>query len=54
MQQRGGLWNNMKNKYIGTVIFVDENELFGWLKVEMTYGWNLTLIDYATTIGYKD
>jgi len=39
-------------KYIGTKIFVDDEELFGWIRVEITNGWNLTLIDYACTVGY--
>ena len=48
-----GLWNDVKNKYIGTKILVDDKILFGWIRVEITNWWNLTLIDYACTIGYK-
>lgn len=47
-----GLWNDVRDKYIGAKILVDDNELFGWIRVEITYGWNLTLIDYACTVGY--
>lgn len=48
-----GLWNNIKNRYIGTKILVDNKVLYGWIRVEVTYGWNLTLIDYSSTIGYE-
>jgi hypothetical protein len=48
-----GLWNDARNKYIGTKIHVDDKVLFGWIRVEITYGWNLTLIDFACTVGYE-
>ena len=48
-----GLWNNVKNKYIGTKILIDDKVLYGWLRIEVTNGWNLTLLDYACTIGYE-
>lgn len=48
-----GLWNNVKNKYIGTKILVEDKTLFGWIRLEITNGWNLTHIDHAITIGYE-
>jgi hypothetical protein len=48
-----GLWNDVRNKYIGTKIFVDDKILFGWIRVEITYGWNLTLIEYACTVEFE-
>lgn len=47
-----GLWNDVRGKYIGTKILVENKELYGWIRIEITYGWNLTLIDYACTGGY--
>ena len=51
---RTGLWNNVKNKYIGLKILVDNKVLYGWIRIEVTFGWNLTLIDYASTVGYEN
>jgi len=48
-----GLWNNIKNRYIGTRVLVDDKVQYGWIRVEITNGWNLTLMDYALTIGYN-
>ena len=48
-----GLWNDVRNKYIGSKILVDDKILFGWIRVEITHGWNFTLIDYASMVGYE-
>ena len=48
-----GLWNEVRDKYIGTKILVDDKELFGWIRIEINYVWNFTLIDYACTVGYQ-
>lgn len=48
-----GLWNNLNNKYIGTRILVGDKVLYGWIRIKITNGWNLTLLDYASTFGYK-
>ena len=48
-----GLWNDVRNKYIGTKILVEDKALFGWIRVEITSGWNMTLIDYACTVGFE-
>ncbi len=49
-----GLWNNVKDKFIGIRIIIDDNTLYGWIRIELNNGWNLTLIDYASTIGYEN
>ena len=49
-----GLWNNLRDKYIGAKIFLDDKILYAWIRIEVTNSWNLTLIDYACTIGYEN
>jgi hypothetical protein len=48
-----GLWNNVKNKFIGTKVFLDDKTLYGWIRVEIKNGWQLIILDYACTIGYE-
>lgn len=48
-----GLWNDARNTFIGVKILVGDSALFGWIRVEIINGWNLTLVDYACTAGYK-
>lgn len=48
-----GLWNNTKDKTIGVKILAENKILYGWIRIEITYGWNLTLIDYACTTAYQ-
>lgn len=48
-----GDWNNLKGKYIGARIFIDTIPLYAWLRVEISSGYNVTLIDFASTIGYE-
>jgi hypothetical protein len=48
-----GLWNNVKNKFIGTKVFLDDKTLYGWIRVEIKDGWQLIILDYACTIGYE-
>ncbi len=49
---QGGLWKNSINKFIGIKINVDNEILFGWIRLETTNGWNIILKDYACTAGY--
>ena len=48
-----GLWENLKGKYIGAKVLIDNEVLYTWLRIE-TDGKSLTLIDFASTIGYEN
>ena len=49
-----GLWNDLKNKHVGTKILLDDQILYGWIKIEIPDEWNLCLLEYACTIEFEE
>ena len=47
-----GYWANARDVFAGLRIREGDEFLYGWISLEMTYGWNLTMVDYACTRGY--
>lgn len=47
-----GFFGGPEGKFIGVKTFVNDKALYGWIRVKVS-DWNLILIDYATTVGYK-
>ncbi|MCK5766734.1 MAG: hypothetical protein KAH26_12175 [Bacteroidales bacterium] len=43
-----GLWDGVKNKYVGVRAMAGEHTIFGWLRIEIN-GFNLKFFDYAGT-----
>ena len=42
-----GVWKNATNKYLGLKVVNNDGELFGWLRLEISDGTDLTLMEHA-------